>query len=174
VFNRQKTENDILFCLHVYNGNVVRDEYSNLDSLAVVYGLILTSEQEGTMKNKDLLIYVDNYAAVGIINLDTGTERLYWGEDRILDNRSSILLYVLADHFEWLIYKSKDLKQEFHITAIPKKHPAHDGIIKRVDALEFYHAYKGMSDMMLEFNMLYPYKRLEEYFIILDEFKYGR
>lgn len=171
MFNKRKPENEILFKLHVYNGKAVRDDYSDMDSLAAVYGLILTSEQEDAMKHKNLLIYVDIYAAVGIINPDTGEENRYWGDDNIPDSKSSVLLYVLTDHFEWLIYKSKELEQGFHLTTIPRKHPAHEGIIKRVEVLEFYCAYEGMCDLMWKFNRLYPYKRLTEYRIMVDEFK---
>lgn len=169
MLNELKSKNEILFNIHVYNGRVVNDDYSNMDSVAAVYGLALISKKRDTLKDANLLVYVDIYAAIGIVNLDTGEEDWYWGKDEILDDRSSILLYVLTDDFEWLIYRSQELKQGFHLAAIPKKHPAREEIVKRVDSLEFYKAYEGMADMMCAVNHINPYKRLLEYVILADD-----
>lgn len=115
------------------------------------------------------MIYVDKYASVGIINLDTGEETWYWGKESVLDDRSSILLYILTDNFEWLIYKTQNTKKGFFLSTVPKKHPAYNEIVKRVDALQHFKAYAGMAELAGTVNSNKTYKRLETYVIEVDE-----
>lgn len=122
--NILNSESNIIFQIHVCSGKLVCDKYSNTNSLAVVYGVIFMQDYTNIMNNDtNFLICVDKYTSIQVINMDTG-EIWRWDPETADFFNGSILLYVLNDNYEWLIYKSPNLTRGFCLSTIPERHPA--------------------------------------------------
>lgn len=151
--------------ISVMNGATTICDDSMLDSVAAVYMTIVTATE---MKDHDMKIYVNKDTSVEVVN-EYGNVVAHWTNDLENEQDSRLLLYVLSEKVEFLLYKSDVQTRDFHLSTIPVKSPCSDGIIRKVEILPNYKAYKEIQRMLFE-QVSHPYKNKYE-FIFNDAWK---
>jgi len=147
-----KTKRDMeeLLSFRVNGGKVFSDNAFKEKGIKAVYVAFSTSADADKLKKVEMGVYIDNYAAIEIKDVQSGYLFMSWDDEYISEPESAMLLYVLSEEYEWLIYKSPTAGRGFCPASVPKKHPSTGEIITRLDSLQYFRMYIEILELLKE------------------------
>lgn len=90
----------------VRRGKVLPGEAFKSKGVKTVYGAFATQMDEDAVKKAEMGISIDCHASIEVKDAENGYLLMSWDNEYIFEPGSAILLYVLSEKAEWLIYKS--------------------------------------------------------------------
>lgn len=147
-----ETKRDMEELLHfqVKRGKAYSDDNFRLKGVKAIYGAFITSMDENIIEKVEMEVSIDNYAAIEIKDAEKGCLLMSWDNEYISEPESAILLYVLSEKVEWLIYKAPISGRGFCLSSVPKRHPATGDVITRLDSLQHFRAYIEIFELLKE------------------------
>lgn len=144
----KKRDTEELLCFQVSQGKVLPGEALGLNGIKAVYGAFATSMDEEVLKKK-MEVHIDKYVSIKIY-ADGGDLLMMWDNEYISEPESAILLYVLSEKFEWLIYKSPIRGKGFALSSVPKKNPSTGEVLTKLESLQHFKAYIEIWNLLRE------------------------
>lgn len=139
-----------LLYFQVKEGKVSLSGVSEEKGIKAVYGAFSTSMDGHVVGKKEMNVCIDHYAAIEIRDAENGYLLMSWDDEYICEPESAMLLYVLSEEYEWLIYKSPIARRGFCMASVPKKHPSTGEVITRLDSLQYFRAYTEVLELLRE------------------------
>lgn len=137
-----------LLCFRTNQGRVLSGQSLEREGVKAVYGAFATSMD--VVKKTEMEVSINNYAEIEIRGTEQGHLLMGWSNEYIIEQKSSMLIYVLSEKMEWLIYKAPRLGHGFNLSSHPKKHPSTGMVITRLDSLQHFRAYIEILDLLRE------------------------
>lgn len=114
-----------------------------------IYGLVISQRFGSSIEDDCYELIVDQHADIDIWDCNIDLIALCWNNQSVLDRESSILLYVLSETYEYVIYKSGEVKQSFCLSLAPKRDPATGELVKR-NSSELFKLYSCFKETLLQ------------------------
>lgn len=143
-------ETEQIFSFRERWGKILQSESFKSKGVKAVYGAFATQMDEDAVKKEEMKISIDRRASVEIKDAENDYLLLSWDNEYIFEPGSAILLYVLSEKFEWLIYKSSVLGRGFCLSSVPKRHPSTGEVITRLENLQHFKAYIEIWELLKE------------------------
>lgn len=128
-------------------GKILPGEAFESKGVKVVYGAFATKMDEDVVKKAEMEISIGRDASIEIKDAESGYLLMSWDKEYIFEPESAILLYVLSEKAEWLIYKSPALRHGFCLATATKTRPSM-GEVTRLENRQHFKAYVKILELL--------------------------
>lgn len=136
------------FAFDVLNGKAYLTQCFDSFPVGACFGTIKSSKDADSLMGTHLRIEFNRRKQVKVTDMSNEEQIMYWDSKTVFNEGSSILLYLLTEKAETLIYKSPEPKTSICIATPPKRHPADEKRIVKLCFLQRFNEYSIIKDLM--------------------------